>query len=64
MAMHLTSAFSKSSVFGRPHYTTKPAFSNFSTLETVFKKLDPFSVAENAVLVLAVGQTGGKKMRF
>ena len=54
MAMHLTSAFSKS---GRPHYTTD--------LVGVFKFLHsgdrfrkaPFSVTENAVSVWTVGHS-------
>ena len=35
----LTSAFSKSSVFTRPHDNVKTAFSKRSTLESVFEKL-------------------------
>ena len=35
----LTSAFSKSSIFTRPHDNMKTAFSKRSTLESVFEKL-------------------------
>ena len=64
MAMHLTSAFPKSSVFGRPHYTSYPEFSNFSMHSGDRLRKAPFSVTENAVSVWTFGKSGGKKMRF
>ena len=66
-------AFSKSSVFAvhtttgkrrfeklrfrRPHYNRKTAFSNVSTLESVFEKLRLFSVTEEAGLVWTKGRS-------
>ena len=42
---HLKSAFLKSFAFDSPHYTTKPAYSNFSTLETAAALISKSSVS-------------------
>ena len=73
----ITSSFSKTSVFTRPHVNTKTAFSKTSVFTRlhengVFENLHsgerfrkpPFSHDENAVYVWAQRQNGEKNLRF
>ena len=57
----MTSSYSITSVFVRPHVNEKPAFSKMSTMESVFWKY-AFSVTVFKAYVRTVGQTRRKKI--
>ena len=59
----ITSSYSKTCVFVRPHVNEWPAFSKIFTLESVFEKMRD-SVIVFTEYKWTVGEIGGKKMRF